>query len=187
MIPAITPPTDNLHKFLSLFGLTIFLFAIYNLGFVFDRSAASKMKIEDIKIEVQKKLYRSSEEVDPTLRINPVKKRFRLAKIRQLGEDLEKIQEAINKTGLRMVEKIELNGRISKLKVEVDALFIKLWTCIGITVLGLVVMIFGFFRWHYREQKLRDLMLEFDYKMKENLDKERSQKRGVRETVPVNP
>lgn len=168
MIPSITPPTDNLYKFLSLFGLTIFLFSIYNLGFVYDQSSISKIKVEDVKIDVQKRLYERFKSIDEGLENNPNKGRFRPLKIRQLGQDLEKIQNVVSRTIFKPMDKIELNGKLSKLKVEIDTLRLKLWVYIGITLSGIVVMVFGFFRWLKREQNWRDRILIIEHTLKES-------------------
>ncbi|MGV3630365.1 MAG: hypothetical protein ACO1O6_04130 [Bacteroidota bacterium] len=166
MIPAITPPTDNLYKFLSLFGLTIFLFAIYNLGSVYDRSAESQMKIEDIKVDVQKAMYHHDKMVHLNLAVNSNMTQFRPVKINMLDENLQKIKQFVINSGLRPIAKIELYGKISKLKVELENMSFKLKICIFITILGFCIMVFGFLRWHKREQTLRDQMLKIEHEQK---------------------
>ena len=44
MLPNISPPTDNLYKFIALFGLAIFLFSLYKSGDAFE--AVTKSKLE---------------------------------------------------------------------------------------------------------------------------------------------
>jgi hypothetical protein len=171
MIPAITPPTDNLYKFVSLFGLTIFLFAVYNLGIVYDRVSEDTMQIEDIKVEIQKELYKASQPIIKALTIDSVGVKFRPTKIKKLNEDLHKIEDAIEQSALAPETKIELAGKVSKLSVGVDALKLKQWCCIGFMVFGLGVMIYGFLRWHTKEQKLRDSILSLEHKMKERRQK----------------
>ncbi|MCE3294900.1 MAG: hypothetical protein K0R65_614 [Crocinitomicaceae bacterium] len=181
MIPAITPPTDNLYKFLSLFGLTIFLFAIYNLGAVYDRSAESQMKIEDIKVDVQKAMYRHDKMIKLNIAVNANITQFKPAKIKMLDENLQKIKQTVINSDLRPIVKIELYGEISKQKVELDSMIFKLKACIGFTILGALIMIFGFWRWHKREQTLRDQMLEMEHEQKkrEQQDGEKRSRRII--------
>lgn len=185
MIPAITPPTDNLYKFLSLFGLTIFLFAIYNLGFVYDNSSLSKMKIEDVKVEVQKKIYTNSQVLNDDLRISTDNSRFRPSKINRLGQDLQKLQKIVAQTPFKTLEKIELEGKISKLKVEVDALNLKFWSYAVMMSFGLVVMAIGFRRWKNKEQNIRDNILFLEHRLKEREENE-SYKRFLRQAIEKN-
>lgn len=166
MIPTITPPTDNLYKFLSLFGLTIFLFSIYNLGIVYDRSSLCKTKLEDVKVEIQISLFESTNKTISAFQSDSL--RFRPSQIRKLDEDLSKIKQMILKSEhLDAVQKIKLNGKVAKLSVQIDALFWKLWSYVGIMVIGIFIMIRGFFRWQKREQKFRDEILQIEHEMKE--------------------
>lgn len=165
MIPAITPPTDNLYKFISLFGLTILLFSIYNLGFVFDHSSDNKVKIEDIKVLVAKKMYQKVNELSSGKQ-DSVRERFRPSSIRKLGEDLASIEKVVMKSNLSPVEIIELNGRMKKLEVKLDSLWQKQLAYIFFAFLGFVVMIIGFLRWNKKEQRLRDKILHMEYLIK---------------------
>lgn len=182
MIPAITPPTDNLYKFLSLFGLTIFLFAIYNLGSVYDKSAESQMKIEDVKVDVQKAMYRHDKMLNLNIAINSNTTQFRPTKIKILDENLQKIKQIVINSDLGPIIKIELYGEISKLKVELDSMSFKLRACFGFTILGFCIMVFGFLRWHKREQTLRDQMLEMEHDQKKR-EQQNGEKR-VRKVLP---
>lgn len=182
MIPAITPPTDNLYKFLSLFGLTIFLFAIYNLGTVYDKSAESQIKIEDVKVDVQKAMYRHDKMVSLNSTINSNMTQFRPTKIKLLDENLQKIKQFVINSDLRPIAKIELYGEISKLKVELDSMSFKLKACIGITILGFCIMVYGFLRWHRREQKFRDQMLEIEHEQKKQ--EQQDGKKRFRKIIP---
>ncbi len=167
MIPSITPPTDNLYKFISLFGLTILLFSVYNIGITFDSSAANKMKIEDVKSELQQSIYKKSKETVENLNTDKVKNHFRPGKIRRMHEDLLQIETFLEKAHLNPKDEITLSGKISKINVALDTLRLKQWGYIGFASLGLVFMFYGFIKWHYKEQKLRDKMLEIEHAIKE--------------------
>jgi hypothetical protein len=170
MLPAITPPTDNLYKFISLFGLTIFLFSMYNLGIVYDQSAASQMEIEDVKSEVLQGLY--GDELPKGVHYeNNGYKRFRPAKISAMDKNLERISlslaNAIDNRAIDFSKGTKLTARINKINVKLDAMSLKLWLYICVLCLGFLVMVFGFWRWKKREQDLRDNMLLIEHAMKE--------------------
>lgn len=166
MIPSVTPPTDNLYKFISLFGLTIFLFAVYNLGVVYDQSADNKMHIESFKVDVQKKLYEQSPRFHKTLSADSGR-RFRPAMIRRLDSDLHKIEDVILKSHLPPIVIFELQGQVSKLSVSLDALRLKQNITIGIVIAGLLIMVYGFLKWKEKEQDIRDKILEIEHIIKQ--------------------
>ncbi len=166
MIPTITPPTDNLYKFLSLFGLTIFLFSSYNLGIVYDKSSTCKIKNEEEKTEIQLASFEKMKSI--TSAFDNETERFRPSKLKELDKDLSEIKKVIFKIkNLSLLKKIKFRGKISKLKIEIDALKLKSLTYGIITFIGFLVMVFGFFRWNKREQVLRDGILKLDHLFKE--------------------
>lgn len=166
MIPSITPPTDNLYKFISLFGLTILLFSVYNVGITFDSAATNKMKIEDVKVELQQLIYKKSKETKEDLKTEEVKNHFRPGKLRRMHQDLLKIEQFVEKAGLNPKDEISILGKLSKLNVGLDTLHLKKWGYIGFAILGFGFMILGFLKWHYKEQKLRDKMLAIEHALK---------------------
>jgi hypothetical protein len=172
MIPSITPPTDNLYKFISLFGLTIFLFASYNLGMVYDQSAASKMRIEDLKVEVQKKLLSHNIKITGSMKTESDPKRFKPARIRLMDRELEKLATEIDGSRLDPISKIEMDGSLSKLNVKIDSLWLKEMICFGFAFVGFVVMLLGFSLWKRKEQNLRDMILSMEHaeKLKGSMD-----------------
>ncbi len=168
MIPSITPPTDNLYKFISLFGLTIFLFSAYNLGIVFDRSAHVKMELEDLKVSVIKKIYTEKYIINQRLVSNvPADGRNKPIKVNKLIKDLREVKNEIKDAKLDDLITIELNAKVSKMRLNLDSIQLKLYTCISFVVIGLLVMIFGFLRWKKREQDIRDKILAIEHILKE--------------------
>lgn len=166
MIPSITPPTDNLYKFISLFGLTILLFSVYNFGITYDASAKNKMKIEDVKVDIQQALFKKSKLYSDSLKTDKVSAHFRPGKIRTMEQDLLQIERFIEKCQLDPAKEIALSGDISKISVGLDNLYMKQIGYIVFACIGCLLMIFGFFKWHYKEQKLRDKMLAIEHSIK---------------------
>lgn len=166
MIPSITPPTDNLYKFISLFGLTIFLFASYNLGIVYDQSASSKMRIEDLKVEVQKKLFTHKMEMIESIKTDSDRERFRPARIQLMDKELKKLAKEINNSKLDPVSIIEMNGSLSKINIKIDSLWLKEMICFVFAGLGCTIMVVGFSLWKRKEQNLRDKMLSIEHESK---------------------
>ncbi len=167
MIPSITPPTDNLYKFISLFGLTILLFSVYNIGITFDESAKSKMGIEDVKVSLQNALYEKSRSTNDSLKADKVSIHFRPGKIRHMEQDLLQIERFIESCELDTNQEIKLSGEISKISVLLDNLHMKLIGYIVFACIGFALMVFGFIKWHYKEQMLRDKMLAIEHAIKE--------------------
>jgi hypothetical protein len=166
MIPSITPPTDNLYKFISLFGLTILLFSVYNFGITYDASAKQKMKIENVKVNIQQALLKKPEASYDSLKTDKVSNHFRPGKIRQMEQDLLQIERFIASCQLDPAQEIALSGEISKISVGLDNLYQKQSGYIGFALLGSLLMLYGFFKWHHKEQKLRDKMLAIEHALK---------------------
>lgn len=177
MIPSITPPTDNLYKFISLFGLAIFLFAVYNLGIVYDESAKDKMVIEDLKLDVQKAYYEEHNEVLHDLPIS--EKDFKRMKLNLLCEELRDVKTIIGKAHFSEIQTTILNSRVNKLNVSLDNLKSKRFFCFLCIALGFISMIVGFFLWKRKEQDIRDKILEIEHiiKQKERDKKPKSKKK----------
>jgi hypothetical protein len=185
MLPAITPPTDNLYKFISLFGLTIFLFAVYNLGIVYDQSAKNKMQIEDLKVNVQQKIFQQSKLVDSNFKTRTEHQRFRPAMVTRLDNELQEIELYIRKSDLSAMELIQLDGEVNKLNVALDTLWLKQIFCLTFTVLGIGIMIFGFLRWKKKEQDIRDKILDIEHTIKQ-LESEKKRKKK-KKTLAAGP
>ena len=161
MTPGISPPTDSLYKFISLFGLTILLFTLYNLGQVYDAASVNKMGIEDIKVKFQQELVSSQSTIEFETRTDNV--RLRPKFIREIQEDLFKLSSLIEESPLPIEKKIEMEGEVKKLEINLSMLSVKRRTCYLLGLSGIILMIFGFFRWWKREQALRDKLLTFEY------------------------
>lgn len=166
MIPSITPPTDNLYKFISLFGLTILLFSVYNFGITYDASAKNKMKIEDVKVELQQVMFKKLKFKQESLKPDSTKNHFRPGKIRRMNQDLSEIEHFIERAHLEPEQEISLAGQISKIKVALDTLYLKQWGYIAFAAIGSFLMIFGFYKWHHKEQKIRDRILTIEHAIK---------------------
>src|SRR5687767_14606956 len=122
MIPSITPPTDNLYKFLSMFGLAIFLFSLYNLNQVYDAAASNKMGIEDLKKDIQKTLIRNEESHQNKHLDAGERASFKPSLLKKMDIELQKISEVIEKSGLEETDKVDLEAEVGKLYVTLDYL-----------------------------------------------------------------
>lgn len=159
MLPAINPPTDNLYKFISLFGLTIFLFALYNLGIITDQVTRSKMQFEDIKTEVQQRIYSESLKQEPEMVRHDVSHKFRSLFIGQLQKEVKKVESFVHQSVLPLLQKIALRGKLHKISVDLDHKQSKEIWCWIFIITGFISMITGFALWFRKEQSIRDSLL----------------------------
>jgi hypothetical protein len=167
MIPAITPPTDNLYKFVALFGLTIFLFAMYNLEIVVEHSTKNKVHIESIKVDLQKRIYERTKLKHASLTPDATSEKFRPVKIKWLDTDLKSIERVVNTSNLTFIEKIEFKGQLSGLNARLDTLKIRQTIYVICVLAGVVVMVLGFLFWKRKEQDLRDKILDIEHTIKQ--------------------
>lgn len=169
MLPAITPPTDNLYKFICLFGLTLFLFFSYNLSIVHGRSANCHMKVENVKIKVQRSLVKlkRAHKIDFEAAPTPFwKQTFETTRVKI---ELERIQQKLKKAHLDDYTFFGLTSELNKIEIENHALQIKIRLYISFLSLGAIMIFWGFFRWKRKDQNLRDeiLVLEREIKLLE--------------------
>ncbi len=138
----LTPPTDNLYKFLAIVGLIIMAASLYwpldavntwgdkSLAYVQGKTNAH---FDQMLLDSDKKYTAATGK--------PTAKQLHVFEIRQLN---------IN----RQVAVLEPVGAPI---VEYRTLFkwsIQYWVCIW--VVGLVITLFGFWRWYYKLQKFQD-------------------------------
>ncbi len=124
------------------------------------------MQIEDVKTDLQQVLYKKTEKLNTDLKAESVKNHFRPGKIRRMSQDLVEIEHLIETSNLSPKEEIEFSGEISKLNVALDTLRLKQYGYIFFASVGFVLMVYGFLRWHSKEQKIRDEMLTIEHAIK---------------------
>jgi hypothetical protein len=148
----INPPTDNLYKFIAIFGLIITLFSVYyNENYVHELAHASinvNAEQESIKLEIEyfKNRY---EQVMSYLEDVTDREKF-LA-----------VSDEINKARLEFqkgVIKAEANWKKMKL-MDADWLLAERWAGIMGIVLGISLMGAGFLLWYARVQRPLDYQL----------------------------
>lgn len=166
MIPAITPPTDNLYKFICLFGLTLFLFFSYNISFVHDRLAKNHLLVENIKTAAQHRLlsYKVIQGKNKNNRIRSTIKHS--VEIDDLRIQLQKLESLMENSQADHKEIIALSGELNKLDIAIHSLKTKFWLYILFMLTGIFMVIWGFRRWQLREQSIRDAILKLDEEIK---------------------
>jgi hypothetical protein len=156
MLP-LSPPTDNLYKFIALFGLAIFLFSLYKSGDAFENLTKTKMELEDLKLKINRSLPFTSNDnvvVDDTASVNvtPVM-------VRRLGNDLNSISDTIKNSGLSALEQEVLLTDVRKLQVQNDNYRIKTTEFLTTLILGFILIIMGFLLWFKKDQVIKDKIL----------------------------
>lgn len=166
MIPAITPPTDNLYKFICLFGLTLFLFFSYNLSFVHDRLSRNHLLVENIKTTAQHRLlsYKDIQGKNKNKRTRTIIKHS--DEIEDLRIQLQKLEHLMENSQADHKEIIALSGELNKLDIAIHGLKTKFWLYILFLSTGIFMVIWGFRRWQIREQTVRDAILKLDEEIK---------------------
>lgn len=125
------------------------------------------MKIEDVKVEMNRYLFENGSVSNPSMQPDSVNARFRPILLGKIDSELHYIEKSIKSAKLTPLQKIKLFGELSKMNIALDSLLSKRNFCFGFVTIGLLTMFFGFARWHKREQKLRDQMLEIEHMLKQ--------------------
>ncbi len=160
MIPNLSPPTDNLYKFIALFGLAILLFSFYKSSEVFDVCTKTKKTIEDLRNEIHLISHMKGKEdkhlSDTTdIAVSPFS-------VKDLSSDLHQIAMAVENSPLNDSIKFEIDTKIRKMQVEMDVLSIRNREYYFITGFGLILMFFGFTLWYRKDQVHRDRRIKYE-------------------------
>jgi hypothetical protein len=153
----LSAPTDSLYKFISLFGLAIFILASYKSGKAFEASSVNKVQAEALKKEIRLAMAHGTADSTGTITIVPVE---------QLPDDLDAILQRITASGLPLGAKLEFEGEIKKLKAQKDGLGIRIIEYIATLVAGVILIALGFILWYKRDQLLKDRLLKVDLEKK---------------------
>lgn len=167
MLPAITPPTDNLYKFICLFGLTLFLFFSYSLSFVHDRLSKNHQLLENIRTTAQHELLRykviQGKKVNQQCRTT-IK---HASEIADLKRELLKMEALMEKSLPDHKQIIALSGELNKVEISMHGLKTKIWLYMAFLSVGVVMVYWGFRRWQLRDQNVRDTLLRLDEEIKQ--------------------
>ena len=161
MIPSINPPTDSLYKLLSLFGLTIFLFYGVVLSDTYSKSSEEEIKIENLAIRMRKETGKN------LTCISPKTHHISLRPYSSLKAQLLQLEKAINCDGITPEQKSDYINVMNSSYIKIDEYRAKIiiqWILVGI---GIILMGLGFYLWHRKEQKLRNILLRLELEEKE--------------------
>jgi len=145
----IQPPTDNLYKFMAIFGLVLFL-----AGTLYPAK-----KIEDISRRIGNMNHLISEELIIFKRQDLQDKLVRIEKgLKNKNVDSEKEQLL---KGIQYFENRNpsVDKALKEIETEIEILIGYLVFGIFTTIMGIVLMIFGFRLWYTRLQKYPDAQL----------------------------
>lgn len=160
MIPAITPPTDNLYKFLSLFGLTIFLFSVYMLSDIYQKGTIVDIKLEQV-------FQRASVENDKAELAHFKKQHISLRPFHRIDGNILEARNLFSRMHLSSERINELNGQLNIIEVEVHAFQQRMLSHWILLSSGVLLIVWGFLRWRIKDQLHRDALLLLELQIKQ--------------------
>ena len=155
MIPTISPPTDNLYKLISLFGLGIFILGVVNFSNQSDEILKSKIKIEYLEKQIVDTIYyynRLSGKKEELAFINTSE----YETISDLMAELCKDEAAAHNRNIPPEVINYIDTEIDVVKVRLLAISKKETLNVLLISFSVVLMIFGFILWYLKEQRWQD-------------------------------
>lgn len=156
-LPLPNLPTDNLYKFLAIFGLFLYLFGIIFFTFSLEKDT-------QINYELQAKVASSQFKIDKA-RIDCAEKNSGKTCLdpQKIGLDEGKLNDIL-------IDHIKNEFKLKSLKELKDKYT---YLFIGSGVIGLLLMLCGFYHWYRKVQKIQDALLsgqaiELDQKLLKN-------------------
>ncbi len=156
MIP-ITLPTDNLYKFIALFGLGILIFGIMNMSKLQSELTQSKIRIEKIEKEIFDTIH-YFDIIDPDFEHELHDNILKYKCISNINSQLDEIKNLVNNDKkIPIGVKGYVNTKIDI--IEIKTLSIRKQELIDCFLIGLsiVLMSIGFFLWYRKDQRWKDI------------------------------
>ena len=160
MIPAISPPTDNLYKLIALFGLGILIVGVVNIATKSDEIIKTKIEIEYIEKQI----------VDTILHYSKVKEDVEINFINtSASEGVSELMDEIS-----IYEELIHNKKLPKkvtnyVDTELDIIRVKLLANEKqeflnklLISLAILLMLVGFSLWYFKEQRWYDKKVKRD-------------------------
>lgn len=167
----LSPPTDSLYKFISLFGLAIFIMASYKSGKAFEKISNNRVDIEtvkkDVRVAIAHHYINDGKHVTDTLG-----EALTTALVKQLPDDPDAIISEIATAPLPLKTRVAFDGEIKKLKAQRQSLNISIIEYMATLATGILLMVLGFILWYKRDQVLKDRLLKAELEKKIQKHKE---------------
>jgi hypothetical protein len=161
MLP-LSPPTDSLYKFISLFGLAILILASYKSGKTFEALSANRVAMEGIKKDIRVEMAGHYIQADS----GSVEVATATTAIRQLPDDADAVLKEVAALPLSLKAKMVFDGEVKKLKAERNSLDIRITEYIVTLMAGIMLVVTGFMLWYKRDQLFKDRLLKAELERK---------------------
>lgn len=168
-MPNIIPPTDNLYKFIALFGLAIILFSFYKSNEVFEGIKESKSKVEELRDQIHIAIWDESKnnvELDDSSDLEIASFSFK-----HVSGDMEALTKFIDASSFSDSIKFKMDAQIRRMHVELDVLEYRTREYYFMLGAGLLLMISGFSLWYLKDQKHRDRRIKLAKEIDKRTDK----------------
>ncbi len=160
MIPAITPPTDNLYKLIALFGLGILILAVMNYGTQQSDVIKSKIEIEELEKEIFG-IVHHYDTISVDFEKNEQANIVKYDKISDLNKQIEEVEKMIMKDKkLPHHVKTDIATKIDIIEIKTATIQKQERTDLLLVIISLVLMSAGFILWYKKEQRWNDLELK---------------------------
>ena len=152
-IPSI--PTDNLYKFIAIFGLLIFLFSLYiSLTILPEKqSELTKMHSDIIRLNYDFQ--------DDTLNFNFLNRMTRIVK---KSQELDSLYFLMNQYSIKLIsinsEQINTKANLGTINSNISSIS---KTSFWLRHLGMTMMFIGFSLWFYNYQIYQDLLVRKEF------------------------
>jgi hypothetical protein len=174
----LSPPTDSLYKFISLFGLAIFILASYKSGKAFEKISNNRVAIETVKKDIR--LTIAHHDINShTHAGDTLGEAVAIAMIKQLPDDADAILHEIESLRLPLKTRLSFDGEIRKLKTQRESLNISIIEYMATLATGILLMVLGFILWYKRDQVLKDRLLKAELEKKIHRHKEEMMVPGI--------
>ena len=164
MIPGISPPTDSLYKFISIFGLGILILGVINMTSQQDELINNKIAIENIQHHIYDTLlvYNVIDfEYQKEMQDNVVD----FSRMDEAIIDLDKLEAIVSEsTEIPQAIKAHIITKIDIIEIQIGVTH-KLQRLNYYLISFSVVLIFiGFVMWYIKEQRWQDKRIKSEVK-----------------------
>lgn len=160
MIPAISPPTDNLYKLISLMGLAILILGVINFTTQSETILDTKIEIENVEKHITDTIHYYNKLNNEDLQFTNTSETIDIA---ELLAELDKDEELSHSENLPPNVTNYIDTEIDIVKIKLLDIQNKENLNYILIIFSVLLMLVGFVLWYLNEQRWQDRKLKSDH------------------------
>ena len=162
-------PTDNLYKFMAIFGMLLIILpflvfpTIQNYKYrIIDLTTKAALKDNELKEleKIVKQVEDKTSQLNKEEHIKNYENKFEVIKFREVKKVEKTLKEVFKKIEIGEIESINLNNELKKVVADFNYFAILIYIIKVFPIIGFIISIIGFYLWYNKNQKYLDIIIK---------------------------